>query len=404
VEAEKANTCDYNTKDRPERSNSYMITQNVVWRKVPDEMRALLRDAITYGDLISMMRTSTYVQHLWTEYVAFIQANLGSSGANKYSMKMEISLNCKEKSKNCLHFHVALSNTLGKMVIDNSKRKWDYMGTPCFVVHNQAKGRSAAKCMYHNNYYCQVMKLGTIQTLTNWRAGIEHPVELSYIFGIWRSHKFSDEQARQQLHWCRQKGSKNFIEEIDSHRNWKDRIAEVAERLLLEARLPLRPSVRLPEVIDWLASVAHSFGNNWRQKFLVLYGPSKVGKTRYAVGLYGRSRSLVVSAQGQLTPDLKAFNRRVHDCIIFDEGDEKLVARNKQVFQATFENITLGQSPTMCATYERWLYGKAIIVCTNTWYDKSLSDEERAWIDSNSVVVSVREQLWMSDMSAIRMD
>ena len=118
-----------------------------------------------------------------------------------------------------------------------------------------------------------------------------------------------------------------------------------------------------------------------------------MGKTRYAVALYGKNKTLVLSCQGVRSPKLKEFRRHKHSCV-FDEADHAMVFGNKQIFQAGLDDITLGQSTCNEHAYRVWLYAVPLIVSTNDWL-LGASEEQIAWLSQNSVVLNVTEPMWL---------
>ena len=107
---------------------------------------------------------------------------------------------------------------------------WDFCNSPAFIVTNKGRGRSAYKSIYHNNYYCQVKKIGTLFSWTNWQAIKHHPVELSFIFGLWKAYKLSSEAAIVQMRYARDRGMQGYLNEINEDRRWKSQVRERAEK------------------------------------------------------------------------------------------------------------------------------------------------------------------------------
>ena len=59
-----------------------------------------------------------------------------------------------------------------------------------------------------------------------------------------------------------------------------------------------------PEVERWMKSYEEV---EERYRMLVLYGPSRTGKSRLARSLFGAERTLVVDVQHAEHPDLRSF-------------------------------------------------------------------------------------------------
>ena len=97
--------------------------------------------------------------------------------------------------------------------------------------------------------------------------------------------------------------------------------------------------------------------------------------------------------------DLRAFRRSQHRAIVFDELDARTVLKNKKFFQSTNAVISLGQSPTLQHVYSVCVHQIALIVTSNIWMGTvvGLAEADRNWLTANSVVVDVREPLWLGD-------
>ena len=101
---------------------------------------------------------------------------------------------------------------------------------------------------------------------------------------------------------------------------------------------------------------------------LVLFGPSRTGKSRLARSLFGDERTLVVDVQHGAHPDLKSFDRERHDAVLLDEmSSPRFVVDNKKLLPAHVDGDILGQSPTQFFAYEVWLWKTAIMLTTNNW-------------------------------------
>ena len=62
-------------------------------------------------------------------------------------------------------------------------------------------------------------------------------------------------------------------------------------------------------------------------------------------------------------------------------------------FSTSLDQVQLAQSTCQEHAYQVFLYGVPMIVSTNEWC-LGAADHEKAWLDANSVVVSVTEHLW----------
>ena len=162
----------------------------------------------------------------------------------------------------------------------------------------------------------------------------------------------------------------------------------------------MKPSKEMVRVTEWVRMFQGRYGQSTRFPFLVLTGESRMGKTRYAVNLFGSTRTLVVSCQGVSAPDLRKFSRAEHKAIVMGEADYKLVIGKKALFQASLEQVALGQSTCNGYAYQVWLYAVPLIVSCNEWM-QGAEAHERAWLDKNSVVVNVTEPLWRDEFAPL---
>ena len=76
-----------------------------------------------------------------------------------------------------------------------------------------------------------------------------------------------------------------------------------------------------------------------------------------------------------------------------NEAHHQMCFNNKAIFRAGVDMVKLSQSACQAHAYDVWLYGVPIIVSTNGWL-MGATEEERAWLSANSVVVVVQQPLW----------
>ena len=134
-----------------------------------------------------------------------------------------------------------------------------------------------------------------------------------------------------------------------------------------------------------LAQVKH------RYRFLVLCGPSGLGKTEYAKSLYGPKATHECDCSSTSTPDLKGFDRNCHQAVLFDEARPETVLQNKKLFQAHISGAVLGQTTTGCYSYKVWAWQRLLMITTNHWDVSGLDPADQAWLRVNACVQSGRE-------------
>ena len=160
-----------------------------------------------------------------------------------------------------------------------------------------------------------------------------------------------------------------------------------------ELRRWVRPAKTYPAVERWLQLQTQICT---RQPFLVLEGPSCLGKTQFAMSLVGPGKGLEVNCCACPEPDLRSFRAMTHELILFDEASPELVLKQKKLFQAPAVDVTLGASTTNCHAYTVWVHSVKMVIASNTWSSDAAACEplDRAWLHANSVHLSVREPMW----------
>ena len=136
-----------------------------------------------------------------------------------------------------------------------------------------------------------------------------------------------------------------------------------------------------------------------RYPFLVLEGPSKVGKTSYAKHITGDvSEVFEVNCASCPEPDLRDFDPEKHKAILFDEAPPALVLTQRRLFQSPPCMLDMGCSLTNCHKYQVWVSGVMMIVTSNSWTSqvrKLKHPGDKEWLQSNSVHVYVHECLYL---------
>ena len=166
------------------------------------------------------------------------------------------------------------------------------------------------------------------------------------------------------------------------------------QQIELEIAKSERPFETFPEIESWKAE--HALAKP-RYRFLVLVGPSGLGKTQFAKSLVPKGRSLDLNMASAPEPNLKEFDHEKHDLVLFDECSAQKVLLQKKLFQAPLSPIALGQSATGCFAYSVWMYAKLLVVASNVWHHEvhELRKADADWLCANALVIDVREPLWV---------
>ena len=380
------------------RVHGYLLTWNGTWGHENSAVRALAERDLPLPLMVEAIKASPFYQWLWKRFKDFCSDYCQKFAWVKKSGKMEVTVR-RVKAEHLVHFHLGVSD-LSRRHRSAHTHEWVFLGARPHVVASGNRGRGLEDRLNIMHYYCQAPKLGTVRVFTNYRAFVECPVQTKTVFSLWSRYKMEDAVAMHQIRLTRGRGTENCIRDIECNITWRRALTAEAERQFCQWLFPMKPSKEMQDVTAWVALFHGRYGQRTRFPFLVLNGESRMGKTRYAVNLFGPARTLVVPCQGAKSPDLRNFKRAEHKSIVMDEADYKMVIGNKALFQAALEQVTLGQSTCNAYAYQVWLYGVPIIVSCNDWMHGA-EDHERAWLDKNSVVVNVTEPLWRDEFEPL---
>ena len=111
-----------------------------------------------------------------------------------------------------------------------------------------------------------------------------------------------DTVAMHQIRLTRGRGTENCIRDVESNINWRVALQAEAERKFVQWLFLMKPSKEMVRVTEWVRMFQGRCGQMTRFPLLALSGDSRMGKTRYAVNLFGSTRTLVVPCQGVAAP------------------------------------------------------------------------------------------------------
>ena len=273
---------------------------------------------------------------------------------------------------------------------------WTFRGCRPEVEPCRASGRHAQRCLNRGHAYCQVEKKGRLLCISNHKAVDTFVLEASWVLDWWRKRKLSNRAASREILYHRNRVEAS-LREIDfvvsRERAQSDRAEQRSLRQLLASTFQRFKD--FPLVTKWQAQ----FGPIWYGKmprftFLVLEGPSRLGKTQLGMSLFGATSTLYVDCQGVSEPNVTGFVRGTHKAVLFDGISWELVAANKVLFQAGIEGADLCQSKCQQFSVWRFLYQTPLILCTNRWLLNDEQSEHRGWLEANSVYVHIHEQCY----------
>jgi hypothetical protein len=210
-------------------------------------------------------------------------------------------------------------------------------------------------------------------------------VNFKQLHDLWSSRKITHATAKHYCKLSRCIGADRLFNVVcwTEEQEQSDALRQSADawRVQLEGTLSEFRSTQL--ILTWQAQYCLTTSKQLRFKPLLLQGPTRCGKSRKAISIYGHDRTMVVNCQGlgAALPSLREFSRERFSCIVFDEISSIQVLRNKMVFQAGVDEVTLGQSACNQHAYSVWLFGIPMILCSNDFQLKSRDDSPMMRVD-----------------------
>ena len=179
----------------------------------------------------------------------------------------------------------------------------------------------------------------------------------------------------------------------------KERKKQIADEWMEhELAQPLDEPVFYPrkDIAVWNEWYEEQKLRKWRQKPIVLNGPTMLGKTAFVTqSLEGRT--YLCSCAYKSSPDLKTFEGPpFQKNIFFDEASAQMVSDHRDLFQSLRHPIPLGHSATNCHAYHVNVMGVRMVLASNKWHETVAAlekESDRDWIQKNVVVMEVTESL-----------
>jgi hypothetical protein len=231
----------------------------------------------------------------------------------------------------------------------------------------------------------------------------DFPLPAMVVFNTWKNRKMTQEAAVADLVMCRDYKAIETMARLNDlalrERSHLERLD--VEKIQTELRSKQKPYLPHPVVEEYVSGFDKKhMGVRGRWKPLVFLGETDCGKTWKAMSLFPE-RTLKVSCNGLpsgIVPSLKEFERQKHSAIVFDEIRPDQILGNRELFQSGQWPVKLGQSNCAQHEYSVWLYGIALICCTNSLKVDPASDtyaSDREWLEHNLVVVELQPgQKW----------
>ena len=342
------------------------------------------------------------VKELWEKAQTEMKGHIARLRVKRWTASLELCTRTWEKEKKCqLHLHLFMQAERQKIRV-RSETSLKVLGSlPYRSAQSSERGSQMSKSAGAGHFYLSIAKIGLVMTTGTVEQFRDYLVNPQWIMAFYSQEKIDADTAR-YLHIKSKRDVKRYLENINYVEGLakRQRLEETHRKAKEAVQATLVPRKRVPQVERWLEQQTVI---QPRHKFLVLEGPSGLGKTQFALALSGDiTRSLHVNCSGTEYPDLRDLDVEQHNLILFDEGSCEMVLNNKKLFQVPSRYIKLGSSATNCHAYHVYVGQKLLVVASNTWSEEleELTPANRDWLVQNSVHVRVTEQLWQDAVDA----
>ena len=356
-------------------------------------------------DAVSVcLRTHAGVVDLWQKFLRHVGEHSATLRLARWSASFELCPRTMAAGSIRVHAHLFLESA-GKLRIRSPCSLafagcTPHLGQPSCVSCLGARGRALRTAAAAGHYYCRIPKVGSIFTTGTNEPFVDYPVKAEWITAYWQAEKLTDARAIEQYILCKRDVVRHIANVREQQRLRREIVVETdAAAVQARLRLAKKPRVHVPRVehefLEQFRDAALS-----RRKFLVLEGPSCVGKTEYARGLVQDAAQVyeLNCANQREHVDLRGLVSGQHRMILFDEAEPELILCNKKLIQGQACMVQLGVSATARFGYSVFPWGIMMVVCSNTWSMRlrQLPGEDSNWLKDNSVHIIVDTPLWQT--------
>ena len=244
-------------------------------------------------------------------------------------------------------------------------------------------------------FYCSVPKFGQVHVECNKEAFRDYPVQGTWVMSLLQAEKISLDTARDLVHRVAS-GVSRLLVDLDILERQTENARVLREQRAVQASISasLRPWRSIAPVDEWISSFDTL---QERYQFLVLDGPSRMGKTAFARSNCPAGRQVLeINCAAGGEPDFRPYKYGTHGLIICDEIQAQAVAAQRKLFQAGTACVQMGTSPTNIHVYLVFVHRVRIICCSNKWMESlaRLTEDDQEWITKNSIYVYCDQPLW----------
>ena len=376
------------------KGNSALLTWQGAWGLLPQHEYEGSDDIQSITSLCHRLESMPEVICVWCDIKQMLAALKTKRVVTDYGVSLELC--CKTLAEGVIRLHLhAWVSLPGPYNGVHGLKQFEFRDAVPFVspflLGAASRGHMSRSA---GAFYVFVPKIGSIKQCFTKVAFKDYVVNERWITTLLVAQKITPQTAHHMyLLACSlaQMNIRNleFITRQEQER--QEQIERLAmEVIIREKQMPFR---KIREVEEWFQ---HYEDIQDRYKFLVLDGPSQMGKTRFAASLSSVDKFFYLDCSSCIMPDMRSFNRRYHEVVLFDEIKATTVLSVKKLFQSSIDVVSLGSSQTNMNLYRIWCHRTKMICASNRWKAEltSLEAPDREWLEKNTVYIFVDRPLW----------
>jgi len=344
----------------------------------------------------SALRADRRCQDLWQEVLDAVKTVQEAAPSSVQAWALELCPRTLLQSGSLrVHAHVAVVAQNGRPLRIPWERALFRGSPPSHVSRNlgDKQGKRVRNALAALSYLA-LPKCCSVWADCSVELFVDLPVSAQHIFNAVGARKMSVRMAHDHLIKIPKAIDRN-LDQLERYRSEQctKAIAAVQEWRLARAAGARLPFKRYGAVSHWLAQYDYCLD---RYLFLVLDGPSRLGKTAFMRHLEAPFSFCEINCSGGQSLDLRSYRVWQHNVVFFDEAKPAQVLANKKLFQAGPLPVQLQTSMTNCFAYSIWLGGKKLCIAANDWMLEvsKLNEADRDWLGANSVYLAVTEPMW----------
>jgi hypothetical protein len=416
---------------QPTKVQSMLCTFNGPWGLLPASLCFIADRATSRSDGLARLRADPWCLALWTRVREFAEYLASLLRMTSWSCALEVSLpDAGSEEARCVrvHFHLfCCFGTRGAKV--DEWLSFDgcapHFSRPTYAGR-AGRGRHSLAMQGQGHYYCLAPKFSSVFSTASDQPRLLCGVRTNWIIALYADGKISADVAVSEVVKYKRDVQRALAAiSAAEHAAQEMRLADLVRQVELVDRSFWRPRVHLADVEEVFMRQFEVFRG--RRRFLVLTGPSGVGKTDYIRALAADTRiqnriketercqsdqpdkipapahgggtevlEVCAHGDGSSLPDVKRLSPVVHGWLLIDEITPVLVINNRRLFQGKAGWTNISGSATNVYAGRVCSWGVRIVGTANDWRERAaaLPAADQSWLSENSIVVDVRAPLW----------